>query len=370
MNTKGDPEGLVRHGNERVLRARFNDARFFWDFDQQRTLSERVADLANVTFQAKLGSYLEKTNRVASQARALAKVAGANVAAVERAATLSKCDLTTEMVKEFTDLQGVIGGLYAQAQNEPNEVWQAIYDHYKPTSMEDSIPSTLAGQLVSIADKLDTLRGCFQVGLVPTGSKDPFALRRAAQGVVRILVEGKLNFSIAKLLGPDEQLQAFLQDRVKYYFREVKGYKYDEVNAVLASGWDNLVDVAARLAALQAVRPTENFEPLAASFKRIQNILRQAEFKAEGEVDEKLLEPGPEQELMKEFQRVREIARKSDYLPALEAIASIRPTVDLFFDKVLVNAPDPNVRRNRLTLLHYILTEFSTTADFSEIVTQ
>lgn len=371
MNTNADAEGLVRRGNERVLRARFNDARFFWEVDQQKKLADRVADLAAVTFQAKLGSYLEKTNRVASQARALAKVAGANVAATERAAMLAKCDLTTDMVKEFTDLQGVVGGLYARAQGEPEEVWRAIYDHYKPVSMEGPIPSTVAGRIVSLADKLDTLRGYFQIGLVPTGSKDPVGLRRAAQGVVRILVEGKLEkFKLSNLIGHDEQLREFMLDRVRYYFRDVRMFKYDEVNAVLASGHDNLVDIEKRLEALQAVRPTENFEPLAASFKRIQNILRQADFKGGGAIDESLLESGPEQTLYNEFLRVREIAKSSDYLPALEAVASIRPQVDLFFDKVLVNAQDPKVRTNRLTLLNSLLTEFSTIADFSEIVTQ
>jgi glycyl-tRNA synthetase beta chain len=370
MNTDADPDGLVRSGNERVLRARFNDARFFWDFDQQKKLADRVQDLANVTFQAKLGSYLDKTHRVAAQARALAKVANANADAVERAAILCKCDLTTEMVKEFTDLQGVVGGLYAKAQGEPEDVWKAIYDHYKPVSMEGPIPSTLSGQLVALADKLDTLRGCFQSGLIPTGSKDPFALRRAAQGVVKILVEGRLEFPVLKLIGNDVQLRDFLLDRIKHYFREVRGYKYDEVNAVLASGWDNLVDVEARLQALREVRPTENFEPLAASFKRIANILRQAEFSGGDGFDEALLEPGPEQDLYREFQRVREAAQTSEYRPALESIASIRPQVDLFFDKVLVNTPDENLRRNRLTLLHNLLTELSTIADFSEIVTQ
>ena len=180
MNIDADPEGFVRSGNERVLRARFNDARFFWETDQKKTLADRVADLAHVTFQAKLGSYLAKTERMMKLAAEL----GGDAHAV-RAAELLKCDLTTELVKEFTELQGVVGGLYARAQGEPAEVWQAIYDHYKPESMEDAIPRNRTAQMVSLADKLDTLRGCFGVGLVPTGSRDPFALRRAAQGVVQ-----------------------------------------------------------------------------------------------------------------------------------------------------------------------------------------
>ncbi len=373
MNISGDPEGLVRHGNERVLRARFNDARFFWSVDLKRPLADRVQDLAAVTFQAKLGSYLDKTKRNVKLAKKLAKMARADGAAVERAALLAKCDLTTEMVKELTELQGVMGGLYAREQGESEEVWRAIYEHYKPVSMEDSIPATPAGRIVALADKLDTLQGCFSVGLVPSGSRDPFALRRAAQGVVKILVEGKMPLSVSKLLAGNGQLREFFLDRVTYYFREIRGFKYDEVSAVLAAGWDDLTDVESRMAAIAAVRPTPDFEPLAASFKRIKNILRQAEFAGGGEVDAARLEAGPEADLHAAFEklsrRVNALRRKKDYRPALEAIASIRPRVDTFFDKVLVNAPDPDVRRNRLTLLSKLLSEFSAIADFSEIVT-
>jgi glycyl-tRNA synthetase beta chain len=373
MNTSADPEGLVRQGNERVLRARFNDARFFWGVDLKKTLAERVADLAHVTFQAKLGSYLAKTKRVQKLARQLAKLAKADAASAERAALLAKCDLTTDMVKELTELQGVMGGLYAREQGETEEVWRAIYEHYKPESMEDAIPATLTGRVLSLADKLDTLRGCFKIGLAPTGSKDPLALRRAAQGVVKILVEGKLGLRISKLAAGDQPLAEFLLDRVRYYFKDIRGFRYDEVNAVLAAGHDDLPDVESRLAAIQAVRPTENFEPLAASFKRIKNILRQAGFaEAEAVVDPVRLEPGPETELFQAFERlsrrVKRLRGKKQYQAALEAIASIRPQVDLFFDKVLVNAPDPDVRRNRLTLLHQLLSESSAIADFSEIV--
>jgi len=348
-----------------VLRARFKDAKFFWETDQKKKLAERVADLAHVTFQAKLGSYLAKAERV----KLLVGEVGGDRPAV-RAAELSKADLTTELVKEFTELQGVVGGLYAREQGEPEEVWTAIYDHYKPVSMEDSIPRSPAGQLVSIADKLDTLRGCFGIGLIPTGSKDPFALRRAAQGIVKILVEGKLRLPIRKLLNGDAKLEEFLLDRIRYYFKDIRGFKYDEVNAILASGWDDLVDVEERLIAIQAVRPTEDFEPLAASFKRIQNILKQAQFTGDGgAIDSALLEPGPESDLYHEFQRVRGTLANLPYRPALESIASLRPKVDLFFDKVLVNSQDPKIRQNRLTLLQTLLAEFSTIADFSEIVT-
>lgn len=367
MNTKDDPEGLVRQGNERVLRARFNDARFFWDFDQQKPLAARVDDLAHVTWQAQLGSYLDKTRRIVELVRDL----GGSEAA-QRAALLSKCDLTTEMVKEFTELQGVMGGLYARAQGEPEAVWRAIYEHYQPVSMEDPIPSTPEGRLVSLADKLDTLRGCFAIGLIPSGSKDPFGLRRAAQGVVKILAESELPLRVSALVGGDEALREFLLERVRYYFREVRGFAYDEVNAVLAAGWDDLADAGRRLEALRAVRPTPNFEPLAASFKRIRNILRQAQFAGGVEVDETLLEEGPERDLYRAFTGVRARVEEAgaDYRSKLEAIASLRPAVDLYFDKVLVNAPEERIRANRLAMLDRLRKEFSSIADFSEIVTQ
>ncbi len=368
MNTADDPEGLVRRGNERVLRARFNDARFFWNFDQRRKLADRVDDLAHVTFQKELGSYLDKARRMVAIVESL----GGDEHAC-RAARLAKCDLTTEMVGEFPELQGIIGGLYARAQGEPEPVAQAIYDHYKPVTMDDEIPSTHEGRLVALADKLDTLRECFRIGLVPSGSKDPFALRRAAQGVVRILVEGGLRFRIPELAGGDEKLIEFFDDRIRYYFREVRAFAYDEVNAVLAAGADDLPDAAERLAAIRDVRPTENFEPIAASFKRIKNILRQAGYAGDDEVAPEMLMEPQERELYDAFRRVRaEVEQhrgRGAYRAGLQAIAALRPRVDSFFDHVLVNAPDQRLRRNRLALLANLLKEFSSIADFSEIVT-
>ena len=355
MNIGSDPQGYVRRGNERVLRARFNDARFFWETDQKKKLADRKPDLAHVTFQAKLGSYLEKAERMMTLVRDL----GGDAHAV-RAAELAKCDLTTELVKEFTELQGVVGGLYARAQGEPEPVWQAIYDQYKPESMEDAIPRNHAGRIAALADKLDTLTGCFRVGLIPTGSRDPFALRRAAQGIVRIIVEGKLDISLEKYL-TDGPLREFLADRVRYYFKDIRGFKYDEINACMAAGWTSLVDLEARLVRVQNLRSSPDFEPLAASFKRIKNILEQAKFTGGGAIEAGLLEPGPEQDLYNEY---KGIAGQ----PIESVISRLRPKVDLFFDKVLVNAQDARVRQNRLTLLATLLKEFSTIADFSEIV--
>ncbi len=273
----------------------------------------------------------------------------------QRAALLAKADLTTEMVKEFTDLQGIVGGLYAKAQGEPEAVSRAIYEHYKPLSMEDSIPSTEAGQILAIADKLDNLREFFRIGMVPTGSKDPFALRRAAQGIVKILVESKLPFTLKSLIDDD-----FMRERIQYYFREIRGFKYDEVNAVMAVGVNTLVDLEDRLKKIAEVRSTPDFEPLAASFKRINNILKQADF-TPGPLQTDILEEGPERELYDAFW--------NEDFGGLEGIAMLRPVVDRFFDKVMVNVPDEKIRANRLTLLHNLLLKFSTIADFSEIVT-
>ena len=352
MNTGDDPEGLVRRGNERVLRARFNDARFFWETDQHKKLADRVADLAKVTFQAKLGSLSGKDRPHDGPGEEIWR----RRLAAQRAAQLSKCDLTTELVKEFTELQGVVGGLYARAQGEPEAVWQAIYDHYKPVSMEDSIPRNQAGRLVSLADKLDTLRGCFRIGMIPTGSRDPFALRRAAQGIVKILVEGKLRLPILATLSEQAiaQLQEFLLDRVRYYFKEIRGFKYDEVNAVLASGWDDLVDVEKRQAAVQAVRPTRK---LRAAGRQLQ---AHPEYFAAGPVRgaaercrRHCSNPGPEADLHAEFSNECGSQRAS-WTIGRRSKPSLRcgRRWIFFFDKVLVNAPDPDVRQNRLALLN------------------
>lgn len=370
-NTDGDPDGLIRQGNERVLRARFNDARFFWEVDQHKKLRERVADLEKVTFQAKLGSYKDKTERVRRLAQGIAEALGADQNIVDKAALLAKTDLTTDMVKEFTELQGAVGGLYAKAQDEGDGVATAIYDHYQPVSMDGPIPRTLEGQVVSLADKLDTLRECFRVEMIPTGSKDPFALRRAAQGVVKILFEAKLSLPLKKYVSDVPLLLPFMKERIEFYLKEARGYAYDEINAAMAAGFSTLQDLAERTEAIHAVRPTDNFEPLAASFKRIKNILKQSQFTENRPPAPALLAPGPEQELYVAFEKVRASAQATAiYREKLEQIATLRPHVDLFFDKILVNDPDPAIRENRLALLNSLLTEFSTIADFSEIVTQ
>ncbi len=226
--------------------------------------------------------------------------------------------------------------------------------------MDDEIPRTEAGRILSLADKWDTLVECFKIGLAPTGSRDPFGLRRAAQGIVRIVIEGKMQRTFP---GAPLELADFLRDRTEYYFRDHRGFAYDEVRACMAAGWTDLYDLETRLKRVQAIRPTPDFEPIAASFKRIKNILKQAGFHQTLGVRPSLLEIGPERDLYDEFLRL-------GGKPLEEQIRTLRPKVDLFFDKVLVNAPDPDKRTNRLELLNNLLAQFSTIADFSEIVTE
>jgi glycyl-tRNA synthetase beta chain len=400
INLDKDRAGLIRAGHERVLRARFADARFFWEADQKCRLADYLPKLAAVTFQEKLGSYGEKVERMRELARWLSEqwfasgIAHASVGAADRAAELSKCDLVTEMVREFTELQGIVGGLYAKSQGEPEEVAWAVYDHYKPSGLEDSIPRNIAGQAVALADKFDSLVGCFAVGLVPSGSSDPFALRRAAIGIVKVLLETKLPVSLSMVIarsartlanGPrkisvtlqvEKQVLEFLLDRARFVLKERGDLAYDEVNAALAAGADDLVDAIRRMEAVRAIRKTKNFEPLAVSFKRIRKILEKAGPQAAWKmsaVRSDLFTEVAERELHARAASVRKEVeqqkRAGRYREALQEIAKLRPVVDRFFDDVMVMADDEQIRRNRLTLLLGLLSEFSTIADFSEIVT-
>ena len=410
LNTEADPQGLIRHGNERVLRARFNDARFFWQTDQKHTLRERVSRLKNVTFQKDLGSYYDKTMRVQRLCSWVCEILRDNGIAVRpgvvhKAACLAKADLTTELVKEFTELQGIVGGLYASVQvldrSMPDStrqlIAQVIYDQYKPESADDSVPRSVEGALLSICDKADTISGMFALGLEPTGSKDPFALRRQANGIVRTLAEHKLTVSLVRLfelaretykgsaaekkfVSPgkeSERVRAFFRERLEFYLREQLGFAYDVVNAVLAAGDDDVVDAVARAEAVRNVRGTADFESISVAFKRIKNILRQAN--ETGKRIRPMLDPGAlhEEAEIELGRKIPAIAAAVDsfrleraYARALAEISTIRPAVDAFFDKVMVMVEDENLRANRLALLATLLKEFSTIADFSEIVTE
>jgi glycyl-tRNA synthetase beta chain len=388
LNTQVDDEGreIIRHGNARVLRARFKDARFFWDFDQKTPLAARVESLKAVTFQKELGSYHWKTEGNLAVARVLAAaVKGAGVAfdeaALLKAMELAKTDLTTELVKEFTELQGVIGGLYAEAQGLGTTVAKAIYAQYTPASTDDAIPETVEGQLLGLADRIQTITAMFGIGSAPTGSKDPFALRRAANGNVKILAESGLPLTLGDVVSaaaPDgankELVAAFLQERLNFYLKDVRGFAYDVVSAVLAAGADGVRDAIARAEALTAVRGGEDFAAISAAFKRIKNILRQAEEKkfALGSAEDVKL--SAEAQLLYDASanlapKVAKLRQERKYGEALVLIASLRPVVDAFFDKVMVLDPDAAVRGAHLGLIDEVLRGFSGIADFSEIVT-
>ena len=390
LNIEVDDEGranIVR-GNERVLRARFKDAQFFWDFDQRIPLVERVESLKNVTFQKELGSYYWKTQEnlvvIENLALKLSSDYGRsfNMYSVNTAAKLAKTDLTTDLVKEFTELQGVIGGLYAKAQGLISSIGEAIYDQYMPSSMEDSIPRTRDGQLLGLADRIQTIVAMFGIGLAPTGSKDPFALRRAANGIVKIIAESdelpmKLSDVVAAAspVGANNDLVlAFLRERLNFYLKDFRRFSYDVVNAVLAAGADDVLDVVDRAEALSAARESADFAAISAAFKRIKNILRQAEEKgfALGSAKDVTLSAEAQQlsdaaaALAPEVAKLRE---ERNYSQALAAIATLRPVVDAFFDKVMVLDPDESVRGANLGLIASVLSGFSGIADFSEIVT-
>jgi glycyl-tRNA synthetase beta chain len=410
LNTDADREGTIRHGNERVLRARFNDARFFWQTDQKQSLRDRLDLLKHVTFQKDLGSYYDKTirtQRLASWLSETVKQAGFAIrpGIVHKAACLAKTDLTTELVKEFTELQGIVGGLYARVQvldeHMNDDVRQgisiAIYDHYKPQSMDDSVPRTVEGAVLSIADKADSIAGMFALGLIPSGSKDPFGLRRQANGIVKTIAEHKLPVQLGALMqdariryhGSDaekqfspnlnfeEAVRVFFRERLEFYLRDARGFAYDVVNAVLAAGSDDVVDALARAEAVTKVRPSADFESISVAFKRTKNILRQA-IEAGKEiapaVDSALLKESAERDLAAQVpetaKRVESLRVDRNYEAALLEIAKLRPSIDYFFDKVMVMVEDARLRANRLALLQTLLKEFSTIADFSEIVTE
>jgi glycyl-tRNA synthetase beta chain len=383
LNTKADEEGqaIIRHGNARVLRARFKDARFFWDFDQKTPLAERVESLKHVTFQKKLGSYHWKTEENLRVAKELgAAVAGAEVgfdeAALMKAVWLAKTDLTTELVKEFTELQGIVGGLYARAQGLGERVAVAIYDQYTPASTEDDIPVSVEGQLLGLADRIHTITAMFGIGLEPTGSKDPFALRRAANAIVKILAESGLPLTlstVASAARSDEKIAAFLRERLNFYLKDVRGFAYDVVNAVLAADADDVRDAIARAEALTAARKSADFEAISAAFKRIKNILRQAEEKGFEVGSAKGVNLAPEAQKLHDAAaalapQVAKLRQQRAYGEALASIATLRPTVDAFFDKVMVLDPDAAVRGAHLGLIDEVLRGFSGIADFSEIV--
>ncbi|HEX7419826.1 MAG TPA: glycine--tRNA ligase subunit beta, partial [Thermoanaerobaculia bacterium] len=393
LDNENDLDGNAAYGNSFVTNARFADAKFFYETDRKKTLEERVESLSHLQFQEKLGNYLEKTRRIEQIAAAICKDLGIESRDTVTAARLAKADLGTEMVKEFTDLQGRIGGIYAREEGLPSDVWQAVYDHYQPVNIEDALPRTVSGAVVSLADRIDTLVGFFRIGTKPSGSKDPFALRRAAQGVVQILLnrdQRQIRIGIERLVdlgveahfsAPDrglkpaatlkQDLLAFFGERVRTILEaSAYGFAYDEIAAAMEAGWaSSLTDLVDRIEALKAMRNEANFLSVLDSAKRIENITREHR---DTRVDPSKLQEPSEKRLndlsSAVTEQIDEMISERRYRSALESFAAMAPELETFFKDVMVMVDDEAVRRNRMSLLRKVGGAVTKVADVTKIV--
>ena len=394
-NTAARDLALSATGHERVIRARLADAQFFYQGDLEVTNDERAEKLKRVLFQAELGTVFEKSERVANVAEVLASAAqkGDDLKKqVIRAARLSKSDLVSQVVGEFPKLQGVMGRIYANIAGEAADVAAAIEEHYRPVYSGAPLPDTLVGAILSVADKMDSICGCFSVGLIPTGASDPYALRRQGIGIIQIMNDKGLSFPLRELIrcsleqfggksAPDiseliEKVYTFLQNRISHLLAE-EGFSKDVIGAVVSVSGDDVPNVRNRVAALESLKARPDFEPLAVGFKRVVNIIKKSGQREEGAapeaVEPKLFEHESEGALYEEFkavdQKVSDAMEKESFDRALVEIASLRDAVDRFFDGVMVMAEDTGIRRNRLALLGQIAALFGKFADFSKLST-
>lgn len=388
-NTRARNMEVVAKGHERVLRARLSDARFFYHADLETPLDDCVDRLKGVLFQAKLGTVYDKTLRVQKLAEFIGAEAGlgaGDIQLLSRSARLAKADLVTQMVVEFPKLQGIMGKVYAEKFGEPQAVALAIEDHYRPTSSGGKLPETLLGAVLSIADKVDSLCGCFSVGLSPTGASDPYALRRQAIGVIQIILNRNFSFSLAGIIEKglqiydqfgDEQnrnsaaaILAFFQNRMSFLMAE-QGFAKDSIAAVLSASADHIPHVWKRVEALEGLKAAPDFEPLAIAFKRVANIVRKAEVSFSSRVNPSLFQDPSESALHDALQMIRKrvdrYLEQGDFAQALRDMAALKDPVDAFFDAVLVMTEDPDIRKNRLTLLAQIGNMFDAIADFTKI---
>ncbi|MDE1179568.1 glycine--tRNA ligase subunit beta [Paraburkholderia sp.] len=383
-NIETKTPGDIVEGNERVVRPRLADAKFFFEQDKKRPLADRVPQLANVVYHNKLGSALQRVERVEALAGAIAQMTGADVALATRAARLAKADLITDMVGEFPELQGTMGTYYARHDGEPEEVALACSEHYQPRFSGDALPATATGTVVALADKLETLVGIWGIGLQPTGEKDPFALRRHALGVLRILVEKRLPVDLIELLraahaqfanvpnvtDSTQAIYEFCMDRLRGLLRE-RGHAAGEIDAVLAMNPTRLDDIVARLDAVREFAALSESASLAAANKRISNILKKSESATTGGVQVALLIEPAEKALYAQLEqvapRVQTQLAARDYTGALTALAALREPVDTFFNDVMVNAEDPALRANRLALLGALHQQMNCVADISRL---
>ncbi len=399
-NNRAKDMGLIREGNERVLAARLADAKFFFDEDRKVKLKERVTKLAGVTFHQKLGTMEQKQQRVRKLAGFIASSVrphdGELKQACERAAELCKTDLLTGVVGEFPELQGIMGGEYAKHDGESEAVSQAIREQYLPRSIEGELPRTIAGQVLSLADRLDSVAAFFYVGLVPTGSEDPFALRRNTTAIVRIILEGNLRIDVGSYIDtarnlvigdgfkgvPDSEQEGrrrmtdFIFERVRHYGRVVHALRDDVIEAVLKPAYGktlNLVDLVLRMKALESVTTKPEFDPLIVGFKRAHRLVEKEKWDR-NPVDntrfEHIAESALSQAIAEEREKMLAAMNRGDYGQALDALVRLKPAIDAFFTAVMVNAEDPAIRSNRLSLLQEVDDFFNSFADFSQIVVQ
>nr|WP_314546192.1 glycine--tRNA ligase subunit beta [uncultured Massilia sp.] len=385
-NLQTDDPSAIIGGNERVVRPRLSDAKFFFEQDKKKSLESRLPLLANVVYHNKLGTQLERTQRVTRLAGAIARRLGYDVLLAERGAQLAKTDLLTDMVGEFPELQGIMGTYYARNDGEPEEVALAASEHYQPRFSGDALPSTNTGLAVALADKLETLVGIWSIGLQPTGEKDPFALRRHALGVMRMLVEKRLPLTLSALLAdaaasfdtvatfkdPTAEVKAFMLDRLRGLLRD-RGFSPNEVEAVLAQDPDRVDDVVQRLEAVQAFAALPESSSLAAANKRISNILKKNEeaLAQAGSVDAALLQDEAEKKLHASVLRVQPEVdaafERGDFTGTLKTLAQLRDDVDAFFNDVMVMAEDVKLRNNRLALLSILHRMMNRVADISKL---
>jgi glycyl-tRNA synthetase beta chain len=383
-----DSKSLIQKGNERVLRARLEDAKFFWEQDLKVPLKQRASGLKQVIFQEKLGSYDDKTQRLKKLVAYLCDKLEAPKIKQEviQAAELAKVDLLTEMVREFPLLQGKGGGLYARQEGYSALISQAIYEHYQPVSLEDESPSSLAGAILSIADKIDSIVGAMGVGIQVTGSSDPFGLRRNAQGILKIILDRKFHFSFSRLVNKvlliyGEKLeksaeeikdicQDFFANRLRYIF-EKRGYRYDLINAALGAGIDNIDHAFLRVKALDGLKASPHFEPFILMAKRVNNIIREQPL---FRINPDLFLEKQERELHSTFSIIKEnvepMISKGDFSQAQNIIFKIQPSLNTFFDRVLVMAEEKKLKQNRLALLQAISRLLLQMADYSQIVVE
>jgi len=383
-NIESKDVSKVQEGNERVIRPRFADAEFFWSQDKKSKLVDRKEQLGSVVFQKQLGTLLDKSNRVSKLASSIAEMLGGDKQRAARAAELCKCDLVTEMVGEFPSLQGIMGRYYAEHDGENAEVATALEEYYKPKFAGDTLPQSITSQSLAIADRLDTLVGIFAIGQTPTGDKDPFALRRAALGVLRISIENKLDLDLLELIKltakqHDTSINAtkaevaafdFILDRLHAYYLD-KGIRPDVLDAVISTKPTRPLDIDNRLLAVDAFRKLEAATSLAAANKRIGNILKKVEGKIADKVNDKLLQEDAEKELnsvlTKLGSKVQGLIDQAKYQDALTELSTLRASVDQFFDDVMVMADDEKLKNNRIALLNKLHHLFMQIADISKL---